>query len=67
MSRISDSAAAAMAPAKMAAQQNGLALPEAISIAFEDCERLMVLMAATSALVCTTSAKVVLNQADQAL
>ena len=51
ISMISDSAAAAMAPAKMAAQQTGLELPESTGNAFEGCDRLTVLMAATSALV----------------
>ena len=50
ISMISDSAAAAMAHAKMALQ-TGLELPESTGNAFEGCDRLTVLMATTSALV----------------
>ena len=51
ISMISESAAAAMERAKIAAQQTGLELPESTGSAFEDYDRLTVLMVGTWALV----------------
>ena len=62
ISMISESAAAAMERAKIAAQQTGLELPESTGNAFEGCDRLTVLMAATSALVYMACPKINLDK-----